>query len=66
MISKNILSGISFLIPVGIGIGVMNTRLDKVECDSRDMKKEQSILRERLFDMHEKVNEIYKNICNIK
>jgi hypothetical protein len=66
MLSKNLLSGISFLIPIGVGIGVMNTRLEKVECDSRDIKNEQRILRERLFDMHEKVNEIYKNICNIK
>ena len=57
---------IPILIPCGIGIGVVNVRLDKIECENKDIKLEQRMLREKLFDIHDKVNQIYKNICNIK
>ena len=57
---------IPILIPCGIGIGVVNVRLDKIECENKDIKLEQRMLREKLFDIHDKVNQIYKNISNIK
>ncbi len=63
---KDIIKYIPIIIPVGIAIGATSIRLDKVECDSKDLKREQELLRDRLFDIHNKVNEIYKNICNIK
>jgi hypothetical protein len=63
---KDIIKYIPMIIPVGIAIGATSMRIEKVECDTKDLKEEQRILRERLFDIHEKVNEIYKNICNIK
>lgn len=63
---KDFFKYIPIIIPIGIGIGATSMRLEKVECDSKDIKKEQEILRDRLFDIHNKVNEIYKNICNIK
>jgi hypothetical protein len=63
---KELIKFIPIVIPIGIGIGATSMRLEKVECDTRDVKEEQRLLRERLFDIHNKVNEIYKNICNIK
>ena len=34
---------IPILIPCGIGIGVVNVRLDKIECENKDIKLEQRI-----------------------